>query len=751
MDPTLMDEEDALIEQQLKEAQERIARLKAQVAKERKMRIQLKKKKQQSLGAPRGNSASAPSLGIESEEKRTKSTTAFNDEEKQRQVISKALAEAKNPEPRAKKLQRPRTSGGNKSGMGTSASQPALLDRPSTSHAAGAGAAAARGLSRPNSQTRPSTSKTSKRKPKAHGSRPHTAGLSTRLSPVKYRPSKAHMDEARNMPLNRLKELLADEVFQEAIKRKGVIDTQLHPRLPDSFRRQPNRAALLSKEVAQLEFQAYESRRQELLAMALQEFEVVTEQMAEEQRKLQREQDKLANVFEHQMKGEDSRLQNIKSKTRKIQNVQLVENRLLKGRRKKFNSSKDRHEKTHAQHIAKIKRDAEIRAERGRIQQEKIKQVSAMKDHMLAARAKAMNDRFRERDARVEHAMKIKREESERKRTMADAGRDERSKRQAKASEVRKMRMQRLVERLHEKEIHVKQVQMKKKAEQEAKRVKKVLRMRRRIENANRARREAEYRNKVAVKKLQLSWARMDKMKEIDEAIRVQRDLQKKNDLIKRHKWIAETELERSITPGPGEYQDHSTDMVNNTRGARWGKHNPKSEIEWIMYRARQIPGPGEYTPFDPKSAITGGTWGKYTPKSDVEWKMLRASQLPGPGEYKPKEVQPANMQAFGNFDPPSEIEKVIRRASAVPGPADYASKSPPLRRPSMADMKRQFSTKSVAVGFLGKLNESMDNARSKSLHENQEPGSSAGGASSKEGEAVVNAGQEVGGKVETA
>jgi hypothetical protein len=207
----------------------------------------------------------------------------------------------------------------------------------------------------------------------------------------------------------------------------------------------------------------------------------------------------------------------------------------------------------------------------------------------------------------------------------------------------------------------------------------------------------------------------MEKMKQIDDAIRRQRDLKKKKEIIARHKWIADTKLERAITPGPGEYHDTNGDMANSHANcAKWGMQNPKSEIEWIMYRSKQLPAPGDYTPYDPNSAVVGGTWGKYTPKSDVEWSMLRAKELPGPGQYHPDEITSANMQAFGNFDPPSEIEKVIRRASMLPGPSDYASSSPPLTRPSMRDIKREFEGQVTAVGFMGKLQATVKEERNK-------------------------------------
>ena len=111
-----------------------------------------------------------------------------------------------------------------------------------------------------------------------------------------------------------------------------IIDTQLHPRLPESFRAKRTALHFCQRSRAAT-VRGVQSRRTELLAMALQEFEGVTEEMNEEKRKLQIEQDKLASVLQ-QVKGEDTRLKSIKDKTRRIQNVQLVENRLLKTRRK---------------------------------------------------------------------------------------------------------------------------------------------------------------------------------------------------------------------------------------------------------------------------------------------------------------------------------------------------------------------------------------------------------------------------------
>ena len=58
----------------------------------------------------------------------------------------------------------------------------------------------------------------------------------------------------------------------------------------------------------------------------------------------------------------------------------------------------------------------------------------------------------------------------------------------------------------------------------------------------------------------------------------------------------------------------------------------PKSDVEWMIYRASQTPGPGQYDPVEKKNAT--GKFSTSKPKSDVEWKIYNASKIPGPGQY---------------------------------------------------------------------------------------------------------------------
>jgi len=86
------------------------------------------------------------------------------------------------------------------------------------------------------------------------------------------------------------------------------------------------------------------------------------------------------------------------------------------------------------------------------------------------------------------------------------------------------------------------------------------------------------------------------------------------------------------LQPCPGDYSIKGVGERTDV-GSKIGKSSPKSELEWKIYRAKQVPGPGEYH-IPSTLANTGGTFNNYAPKTDVEILMDRARKIPGPGNF---------------------------------------------------------------------------------------------------------------------
>ena len=62
------------------------------------------------------------------------------------------------------------------------------------------------------------------------------------------------MKRAQQISLEELTRLMNEDVFKEATKRKGIEDKELIPRRKSYFRHQNNRAALLSKDHAEIRY-----------------------------------------------------------------------------------------------------------------------------------------------------------------------------------------------------------------------------------------------------------------------------------------------------------------------------------------------------------------------------------------------------------------------------------------------------------------------------------------------------------------
>lgn len=133
--------------------------------------------------------------------------------------------------------------------------------------------------------------------------------------------------------------------------------------------------------------------------------------------------------------------------------------------------------------------------------------------------------------------------------------------------------------------------------------------------------------------------------------------------------------------PGPHYDPDRLRDRLD-APGVKMSTGNPKGEIEWCEYRARNLPGPGQYT--DPVYKLPKG--GKLPPagedkkkvKSYIEWEEYRASKIPGPSDtavMTKKQMLGGNLLGgkFPKFTPMGLVESAVYSKRSIPGPADYS------------------------------------------------------------------------------
>ena len=222
------------------------------------------------------------------------------------------------------------------------------------------------------------------------------------------------------------------------------------------------------------------------------------------------------------------------------------------------------------------------------------------------------------------------------------------------------------------------------------------------------------YERQRLIDRMEGNYARMEAMKEMKEAIDEKRRDLLRLEKIRRDEWRAATAVERAITPGPGAYELPSTLAAS---GGTWGKFKPKTELDWVRYRAAQVPAPGDYHS-DKFSTLNknGGSWSKYKPKSDVEWRMEKAAKEPGPGEYKVLLPASTTTATFGNFTPKSELDFVILRAKESPAPGEHQPSQVPKPRRKLEQLAQTFAVSNKAVMFAAKLKRKMKEGKRRAV-----------------------------------
>jgi len=109
--------------------------------------------------------------------------------------------------------------------------------------------------------------------------------------------------------------------------------------------------------------------------------------------------------------------------------------------------------------------------------------------------------------------------------------------------------------------------------------------------------------------------------------------------------------------------------------GGRFSTAKPKSEIDWVILRAKDSPGPSAYRPVVKAKGGSGTTKiSDANPKSDVDWVIYRSKQTPGPSEYKVAGMsnQKRGGGRFSTAYPMSDLEWTIWRAKQTPAPDEY-------------------------------------------------------------------------------
>ena len=107
--------------------------------------------------------------------------------------------------------------------------------------------------------------------------------------------------------------------------------------------------------------------------------------------------------------------------------------------------------------------------------------------------------------------------------------------------------------------------------------------------------------------------------------------------------------------------------------GGRFSSAKPKSEIDWVILRAKDSPGPSAYRPVKAPKGGSGATKiSDANPKSDVDWVIYRSKQTPGPNEYKIGGIPKTGGGRFSTAYPMSDLEWTIYRAKQTPAPDEY-------------------------------------------------------------------------------
>ena len=497
------------------------------------------------------------------------------------------------------------------------------------------------------------------------------------------------LERAKRLTTEEVHKLCAGAIMQQASCEMGIQLAELFPRPPGAFRRVTHgfqKYSLPPHEVKRRHAHFNARRLEKLAAVMTRREELIGKKRAADADLATsggvgttgRSHKQIADaVVGSAVVNEERRQRKMGNARERIETVLNNENTFLVAQRHKFDASC----------VALVQKDQDViqnklaeRRERERLQRRKADEralIKSERDRRLEEKTSQAVAKFHERDARVQIVLESKSAGLAAKR----AADKERARFRVKVREESNARYSArtdfLVTRMKDKEGKLEEEEQRKAGERLSRREEKRLRAMDKLENVARMRRQNDYERELMAQKIKAGSYRAKTSTELQDALHAERGRVRKRHIIAKHEARAGKVFEKDITPGPGEYQIAS---ALSTFGARIGRENPKSDIEWIMLRAAELPGPDAYQSSVYKPTGPAPRFSTAIVPSDIEWKIMRAPLTPGPGQYAaPIDKYESDTPAvhFSNFRPKSEIDWIIHRASETPGPSSYNLSGP--------------------------------------------------------------------------
>ena len=133
-------------------------------------------------------------------------------------------------------------------------------------------------------------------------------------------------------------------------------------------------------------------------------------------------------------------------------------------------------------------------------------------------------------------------------------------------------------------------------------------------------------------------------------------------------------------TTAPSAFGVQWQSTLKSPASVKFPRGRSKSQLEWIIYRAKQLPSPNEYNLGTTIGKMKTGKIGTSRPKTHIEIIESRSRQVPAPDYYqRPKTVDPLKLKGvrFSNSFPKNYIEWTEYYAKQLPGPAEYRLPTP--------------------------------------------------------------------------